>query len=134
VAKLSAHRRRRRRRQSEVGSREIEFPIFSRSVCAGIGSCSDVRALCVTDTAILPAWQFTRVWRRPPAMVQSVRPGEGRKDETEGKHVGSVEPEQSVMGIMQALGGGSELEGEVQADTAQSAGDLNPNSAGSSKR
>jgi hypothetical protein len=55
-------------------------------------------------------------------------------EEAECSHVGSVELEQSVAGIMQAVVALDECGAEGQADFAQSTGKINLNSAGWTKR
>lgn len=49
-------------------------------------------------------------------------------------HVGSVEVEQSVMGIVQAIAGCREQEDDGQADSAVSTGKMDPQSPGWTKR
>jgi hypothetical protein len=44
------------------------------------------------------------------------------------RHAGSVEPEQSVLGIVLATGGGDDLDAEGEADSALATGKGDPNS------
>jgi hypothetical protein len=56
------------------------------------------------------------------------------REEGECSHVGSVEPEQSVMGIVQAIGRCGEQDEDGQADSAVSTGKMDPQSPGWTKR
>lgn len=54
----------------------------------------------------------------------------GKKASAECSHVESVEPDQSVMFIMQVMAGGGVSGDDVQADTAQSTGNVDSHSPG----
>jgi hypothetical protein len=62
----------------------------------------------------------------------SVHPGQ--RDEGGCSHVGSVEPDESLVGIVQVVRGEDEVGADVQADSAQSPWEKKPNSPGWTKR
>jgi hypothetical protein len=61
-------------------------------------------------------------------------PGASRKDVGNCSHVGSVDPEESMVGIVQAVHAEEDVGADVQEDTAQSPGSQKPNSTGWIKR
>lgn len=62
--------------------------------------------------------------------TEAVANGTVAGEEGEGSHVGSVELEKSVLGIVQAVARGGEREAGGQADSTQSTGKVNPQSPG----
>jgi hypothetical protein len=74
------------------------------------------------------AWQSTRGRRSANGAVSDL--AADRKDDGEGSHADSVDPDQSVMGNMQAVHVGHEVDPDLQVDTAKSVGDVNPKSTG----
>jgi hypothetical protein len=50
------------------------------------------------------------------------------EEASQSSHVGSAEPHQSIVGIVMAVRGGVEQDGDGQADSAQTTGKLDSNS------
>jgi hypothetical protein len=58
----------------------------------------------------------------------------GQRDEGGCSHVGSVEPDESLVGIVQVVRGEDEVGADAQADSTQSPWEKKPNSPGWTKR
>jgi hypothetical protein len=101
---------------SNVGSVDKDQSVVGIAMAVG----GDVRLDAVAQVS-LPINDSSR---RPPTKM--VSGGEG----SHSSQAGSVEPEQSVLGIVMAVGGGGRLDAAVQVDKATSPAKSDPNSPG----
>ncbi|KAM0897900.1 hypothetical protein ACQ4PT_022259 [Festuca glaucescens] len=107
---------------------EMDFPLHrvSRSVPFFPAALSNISSeKSYTTFCSVPIYEGT---------TDSGVDGAGAREEGECSHVGSVEQDQSVLGIVQAIAGCGEQDADGQADSAISTGKMDPQSPGWTRR
>ena len=122
-----------------VTSMDYPLDLVSRFVLAIFGRGSHLSLLLFlprntqnldcNDRSFTPSFQFGYYKGTAEAAGNGTAPGE-----TESSHVGPAEPDQSVMGIMEAVAGSDVREDEGHTNSAQSTGNMNPQAPGWTKR